>query len=359
MASPSTLRVAALTALVAGFSGCKRPAGQADSQVKVTNGEDAEGKHPAVVKLTLLTQRARGTCTGTFVDPRIVITAAHCITDVEGISVDGVTASWGHANPLWSKDDLKTSGYDVAVIGFDRDVASATLPLSTREPRPGEQALIVGYGFTDWAKRNDSGVKRQGTTTILELAPLGPTRVILSQGWSGNFGAPGTEAAVGKGDSGGPLLLDGKIVGVASLGGPKDDRSTSVHALVLDPKNLAFLREATGMDPSRFGSASGPAGRTGTARGSTPLRPSVPASPEAFGDAPITPGVDADADATEIDYGSACTCGVDPQDGRRCAIYKRNRLVQSIPWRSSPRDCERLCRDIDPDLINGKFKTCR
>lgn len=142
-------------------------------------------------------------CSGTLVEPNIVITAAHCPNSVSGRSAvvsfgegfgggERDVAATCFSNPSWTgavgPQDygyclLDTPVTDVPIIppAWGCDVSALT---------PGREVVIVGFGQSD---NGGSGSKREATTTIVNI------------GDQAFIGGQGQDAC--QGDSGGPVYV--------------------------------------------------------------------------------------------------------------------------------------------------------
>ncbi|MCX2948675.1 trypsin-like serine protease [Lentzea sp. NEAU-D7] len=179
------------------------------------------------------------TCTGTVVAPRKILIAAHC-ADAQGekkfvYGLDDLKDYQGGAgtgfavNVVSYKKHPKyvnfDQGYDVAVVTVDRDIAlkgGAAYPKFATSAdaggaAPGKTGLGFGYGKKDF---NDNS---QDVTLDKASLPV-VNGDSVCQGVGAGFksatmicaGYSDGRISILPGDSGGPLIFDGKIYGVAS-----------------------------------------------------------------------------------------------------------------------------------------------
>jgi hypothetical protein len=125
-----------------------------------------------------------------------VLTAGHCVdgAPLDTLEVDGVTiaAAW-------------IDGADLAVLALTEPITGPTATLGTIDGTAvGMDVTIVGYGDDD---DGDRGVRLAGTATVDAVDPGTITLI------------PGP-ALPCHGDGGGPVLLGGALVAVASYGDP-------------------------------------------------------------------------------------------------------------------------------------------
>ncbi len=235
---------------------------QENSDVKVTNGiAVSESSYPSVVQiLRLVGEDQYNGCTATFVNSYQVVTAAHCTEgqNSQDPKIYYVTYQSGQpvlvAKATRFKKNTNYSGgvsaSDLAVVSFPADTAPATTAITDVAPKVGDVFTIVGYGQNRTFKTpqgdsgSGSGTKRVGTNTVAALSG-GFIRFAGVPGSSSNLEA-GELVASGPGDSGGPLLINGKLAGVTSGGGLADTSTgtvkTSNYVNLKSEESVKFLK---------------------------------------------------------------------------------------------------------------------
>jgi secreted trypsin-like serine protease len=184
----------------------------------VDYGDPAVGMVRMIAQVDLITQKvtSHSTCTATLISPTVMLTAAHCnvanklYTDVAFVTQPDRTSpyntkQWVGAtfinHPLWNGDI--TAGHDIAVLILNRPVYTAAIK---RGPTPAVNTIVkaVGYGVSVLdGQTTGVGV---GTKRHLNLEITGVSGTHSSGGFEGSN--------VCNGDSGGPVLQNGRVVGV-------------------------------------------------------------------------------------------------------------------------------------------------
>jgi secreted trypsin-like serine protease len=220
---------------------CK--AGQSSSKGLHLANAKVTSDHPAVVRIGRMAGGSSFVvCTGTFVGPRTLLTAAHCIdgstnggimllpgeTFKDGSNLQGaIPAARAWAPGARGADvdftDFPSLSQDVAVVAFDSDVAPATMAIGDESPKDGDRITMVGFGRTTLSDQpnatNEDRRKRTGTNLVF-VGPANSTQLFVGgQSAAESLAADGAAALGENGDSGGPCIFNGKIVGVLSMGG--------------------------------------------------------------------------------------------------------------------------------------------
>lgn len=142
------------------------------------------------------------TCTGVYIAPTVVLTAAHCGNPAY-VSVGNVVRSniLYVPHPQFNPEGLVN---DLALVFLDGELPSDIAKLATA--RTGE-AMIQGYGYNECGIH---GILREATVNVIDT----------------NIGAklltgPGSDACFG--DSGGPMYQGSNVVAIVTSGlpGPK------------------------------------------------------------------------------------------------------------------------------------------
>lgn len=200
--------------------------GEKDFPVLI-NGEPVDKtKFPAVIRLTA--EDGAG-CTGSLVGPQAILTAAHCSESGKKMTfqtIDGQKYSAVMTRVAdWPGRDL-----DLNVGKVDR-VVKGIVPLEIRTDRFEKKDMLVdmiGYGCTNpGGGGGNDGVLRKGSGKI-------------TGGQAFDLILDAAPSALCYGDSGGPVLFEGKQIGVNSKGNIEDKSYTTRTTL---PEAKAWLEQ--------------------------------------------------------------------------------------------------------------------
>lgn len=190
-------------------------------------------------------------CSGSLIRASVVLTAGHCVANNTNFSVQFETASGTNSvgvtgtalHPLFANRlNSATQAYDVAVIYLNNvaplDAALYSINFAgTGLTYGSSQVVQVGYGRGGNPTEGllSSGTRRQATNVVDtfanslngEATPDNP--LVLTH----TFGSgPAGDGLVTFGDSGGALLLNGQLIGVASFSTIPADFSQLVNGSV-------------------------------------------------------------------------------------------------------------------------------
>ncbi len=234
-----------LFALAAMTQGCAAEQGGDSADVESNEASIVGGTPTAAFPAVgALTDRGFPFCTGTVVAPRVVVTAAHCLTDgapstmrfAIGPNANAPTASVAVARIIahsgYNADRLIN---DIGVVLLAEDAPVTPIPMNTATLDAswmGRKLTFVGYGVTNGTTQVGAGVKRQASIPIAgvkadQFSYKGPKNTCF-------------------GDSGGPALAEdasGAVVvaGVTSYG---DEKCTRFGVDTRVDMFQAFVRQA-------------------------------------------------------------------------------------------------------------------
>jgi secreted trypsin-like serine protease len=239
------------------FTGCA-PSSDLGSGVSVFGGRTAILDNEtanrelarSVVRIIIVSNANVGYCSGTLVEPDAVLTAAHCFDGYDSFDQVGVKVGISYKgsisyefatnvaiNPFFDQSkgnlDARGGGSDYAVLKLRKPLQNGkSLRLATQEP-PVESLLVAaGYGLKvvgdlespdtsgmrpeDAAAKASSFVKEKTNDVHLKITSMRLSKVQLGHTFTIRY--DNIDGATMSGDSGGPLLYNGEIVGVVRSG---------------------------------------------------------------------------------------------------------------------------------------------
>lgn len=200
---------------------------------RIVGGYEATVDYPFVVSLTVLGYHV---CAGSIVNENTIVTAAHCLDHVPfprlmrvHVGDRHISMIHGRMYPvdryyrhnLWNASNLH---YDVGIVRlykplkFNKYVQPIELVNASYTAKPGAMATVLGWGHTQEAGEA-SNVLRVAHVPIIKhsdckkkLRNYDVTESMLCAGYKEG----GIDAC--QMDSGGPLVLDNKLIGIISWG---------------------------------------------------------------------------------------------------------------------------------------------
>lgn len=270
--SASALRASSILILLTLVSACKDMS--PSSRIKIDSGEfihqgstnKVEGVFYSFTKR--VGASSGGACTGTAVSTTTAITAAHCVLDggdridKETGKVSGkqycitnslykdVCSSEIYARPEYPQ--LESSGgrgTDLAWVVFPEGTFKYIFPVNAEPLQIGDEVILVGYSEAKMPDKS-KGSKRFGWNRVSSFASSARSDIFS------NYSSRFEGVAVSPGDSGGPLMKECKVSGIASRM-TEESNKKSIHTNVTNPDNAATLKASsaayfcglTGNDP--------------------------------------------------------------------------------------------------------------
>lgn len=226
-----------------------------ESSLKVVNGiEISKNQYPSTVLLWVDRGSGEKTCSGVFVNDHQILTSAHCLeglstshpekikfveVDENGKSALGlpifpakhftVHSDYGKKSPEW--DDA-----DIALVTFAANAGLhfSSVVLASQVESGNTVCIQIGFGEGGMGKR--SSIKRMAS---YEISRFGSNLIVAKSIVRGNFGYK-----LGPGDSGGPLMCDGKIAGITKSQIEDDNHHFRIYFIDLGAAKIReFLRQ--------------------------------------------------------------------------------------------------------------------
>lgn len=206
----------------------------------VIGGYQAEYEPIVQLRFNVAGSGGSSGCTGEQINSEWVLTAKHCIDGAYNMRVY-------HSNDQLNPGPATTASKlvaaprgDIALIKLDEPVHLPSYPRVdlNYSPRAGERGTIAGYGLGAWDR--PTSTLRAATVTAVGRS---------SDAYGGSAVAlRGVDGAANRGDSGGPLFMNGRIIAVCSTGDryPGDNINAGSNYALLN-QSANWIRSTAGL----------------------------------------------------------------------------------------------------------------
>ncbi|AZM56917.1 trypsin [Streptomyces sp. WAC 01529] len=156
-------------------------------------------------------RNGQGMCTATLVSARHILTAKHCVNQSAQYTfrIGSTYASSGGTVAAAARITLHPSA-DLAMVKLDRDVTLTPARIAGAYPQTGTNVSVYGWGAT--CRDNESTCQ----SPVLKTATMRMTGLTTDYYGGTAIGLQGVDGVAAGGDSGGPAMAGGALVGVAS-----------------------------------------------------------------------------------------------------------------------------------------------
>lgn len=215
---------------------CSAVAGSQNILSRIINGDSCFQGNSAVVELELFdpSNNYVGSCSGTVIASRTIITAAHCLEGVTKVNIYTGVSSHVSSKVSAHSSFSNSEKNDVGVVVSSTDILTKKIKVLSSSLFAGETVVIAGFGLDE---SDNYGSLKAARNTINSF-----TTGAISITYDG-----GSEGNTCFGDSGGPLLVQRNgtwfLAGVTSNGVREDCGvgDISNFANLLDTSNRNFI----------------------------------------------------------------------------------------------------------------------
>lgn len=231
---------------------------------EIINGNEVEPH--SLPFMALLESKKKDVCGGILIDPRWVLTAAHCeniksvLLGVHSIKQKKAEQKYRQERKVKTRIPHpcfdKTDGVnDLMLLKLDKPVkptkwvSCLQLKNVVKEPEAGSVCRVAGWGATSSDNKALSDVLMSANVTVIDRNKCNsPNYYNLKPYITKNMICAGPDGKKNKadtcqGDSGGPILCNGVLVGVTSFGGKcGSEQKPGVYAFISE-KHLNWIKK--------------------------------------------------------------------------------------------------------------------
>ncbi len=176
---------------------------------------------PWEVQLIFVQNGSSYGCTGEAISAEWVLTAQHCIDGISSMNVYYSNSTTNRGTAIAADNWVASDSGDVALVHLSQSKNLGSYPAlaDSYTANAGDKGVVMGYGRRANAVQSDGLYQANVQVVGASTDAYDGTAVHIK----------GVNGASNHGDSGGPLLVGGKIVGVCSTG-DSSDPGADIHA---------------------------------------------------------------------------------------------------------------------------------
>lgn len=207
-------RVIAATAIAIGCGAAAVVA--APTAHSIIGGSTAAGSYPWAA--VVLYPDGNQYCSGSLISSQWIATAGHCVDSLKpGYKIRVGSKDYQTGGTLVSIVDTARGVADIGLMKLSQPVPYTPVKIATSSPAPGAAVKLMGWGVT--SETGDSPrLLKELNTTVLADSNCKSEYIKGAREICVKVNTTGTACY---GDSGGPALVDGMLVGADSRGGQK------------------------------------------------------------------------------------------------------------------------------------------